>query len=225
MSVNVTTTAAEEPRGGRGAGGLSVLVSFAPWIAVWVLVSNDSYVTGMLVATACSLGLILWAFVIEGKKPKLLDWGTLGSLGGLTILSVVAGGPWLGAWLSALLNAALLLIMFGSIVVGRPFTIDYAKEETPPELWDTPGFRHVNAVISWVWVGAVAAMLLGSVVHALYASGTLTTPDPKASEHVETWANWVPTVVALVVAMQFTKAYPDRYRARLEAAARLRPES
>jgi hypothetical protein len=220
--VKGTTTEDGDRQGLRG--GLSVLVSFAPWISVWVLVSNDSYVPGMLVATACSLGLIVWT-VVEGKRPKLLDWGTFGSLGGLTLLSVVAGGPWLGSWLSALLNAALLLIMFGSVILGRPFTIDYAKEETPPEIWDTPGFKHVNAVISWVWVGAVAAMLIGSVVHALYASGTFMTPDPKMSENVETWANWVPTVLALVVAMKFTKAYPDRYRARMEAAARALPES
>jgi hypothetical protein len=51
------------------------------------------------------------------------------------------------------------------------------------------------------------------------------TPNPTMSEHVETWANWVPTVLALVVAMKFTKAYPDRYRARMEAAARALPES
>jgi len=203
---------------GERGDPLSVLVSFAPWISVWVLVSNDSYVPGMVVATACSASLIVWT-LFEGKKPKLLDWGTLGSLAGLTFVSVAAGGPWLASWLSAMLNAALFLVIFGSIVVGRPFTIDYAKEETPPELWDTEGFRHVNAVISWVWAGATAAMLAGSVVYALYASGMLTTPDPRTSEQIETWANWAPTVAALVIAMKFTKAYPDRYRARMAANA------
>jgi hypothetical protein len=211
--------ATSEEAKGRSGGGLSMLVSLSPWIAVWVLVSNDSWVPGMLVATACSLGLFLWT-IAEGKKPKLLDWGTFGGLAGLTVVSLVAGGPWLGAWLSALLNAVLFAIISGSLVVGRPFTIDYAKEETPPEIWDTPGFMHVNFVITWVWAGALAAMLAGSVVFGLYASGTLTTPDPKTAESIETWANWAPTVVALVVAMKFTKAYPDRYRARMEAAAR-----
>jgi hypothetical protein len=171
----------------------------------------------MVVATACSLGLILWTFA-DGKRPKLLDWGTFGSLAGLTVVSVAAGGPWLGSWLSALLNAALFSIISGSIVVGRPFTIDYAKEETPPELWDTPGFAHVNAVITRVWAGATAAMLAGSIVYALYASGALTTGDPRTSEQIETWATWAPTVVALTVAMKLTKAYPDRYRARMAAS-------
>ena len=63
-------------------------------------------------------------------------------------------------------------------------------------------------------------MLAGSVVYALYDSGTLTTPDPHTSTTIETWANWAPTVVALVIAMKFTKTYPDRYRARMEAAQR-----
>lgn len=193
-----------------------MMVSFLPWIAVWLLTSNNSYREGLAVATLCSVGLIVWTYV-EGRRPKLLDWATLVALSAITVVAFVVDLSWLGTWLSVLLNGALLAIMAGSLVVGHPFTLGYAKEQAPPEVWDTPGFRHVNRMITLVWVAAMVAMTAGAAVTALVQEGVIATTAQGAKD-VETWATWGTTVVGLVVAMKFTAWYPDAYAAKRQAA-------
>lgn len=197
----------------RGPGS-NIFVSFGPWIAVWVLTSNRSYIPGMLVATGLSIGLIVWERW-SGNRPKFLDWGTLVALAVLTVVSVVVDDAWLGYWLSPLLNLAFVAVMLASVLLGRPFTEEYARETAPPEVWDTPNFTHINRVITWVWIAAGAAMAVGAAVNALLQSGEVVV----ASAHtVEAWANWGVTVIALVGAFKFTAWYPDAYLAKIGAA-------
>jgi hypothetical protein len=65
-------------------------------------------------------------------------------------------------------HTALTLIVFGSILVGHPFTEAYARERTPEALWSTAGFHAVNRRISAVWglaflVGTFSLILAGAV--------------------------------------------------------------
>jgi hypothetical protein len=203
--------AASKPKG----PGSNVFVSFGPWIAVWVLTGNHSFIPGLLIATCVSVGLILWTYA-SGDRPKILDWGTLVALALLSAVAVVSDEAWLGYWLSPLLNAALLLIMVVTLVIGHPFAMDYAKAEVPPEEWDSPAFKHVNTVITLAWIGAVAAMLIGSTVSALVRSGDLVTTS---AHSVEGFGNWGVTVIALVAVFKFTAWYPDVYTARVEGSA------
>ncbi|MCB1006471.1 MAG: hypothetical protein R2699_16500 [Acidimicrobiales bacterium] len=196
----------------RHGGGTSMIVSFGPWIAVWVLTSNSSYIPGLLVATALAAGLLVFDRY-EGRSTKLLNVGTLVVMAGVTIVGVVTDASWMDTWLSPILNGFLLLIMVASVAVGRPFTMEYAKESAPPEVWDTPAFRHINTMITWVWIAAVAAMFVGAIVVALLQSGDIVT-DPQTQKSIESWANWGVTIVALVVAMKFTGWYPDAYKER-----------
>jgi hypothetical protein len=54
----------------------------------------------------------------------------------------------------------LTLLVFGSIVVGHPFTEAYARETTPRAFWHTPEFHATNRRISAVWG---LAFLVGTV--------------------------------------------------------------
>ncbi len=65
-------------------------------------------------------------------------------------------------------HLVLTLLIFGSILVGRPFTESYARRTMPPEMWHTRGFREVNRRISVAWgfgfvVGDISLALAGSV--------------------------------------------------------------
>jgi len=200
----------------RGTGS-GLFVSFLPWIAVWVLTSNHSFQPGLVVATLCSFGLVGWT-LIEHRRPQLLDGATLVVLVLLTALAFAVDPSWLASWLPVLLNGALLLIMVGSLLVGHPFTLGYAEQQAPPEVWDTPGFRHVNRMITLVWVLAVLAMTAGALVTALVQEGAIQTTASQ-TRSVETWATWGTTVVGLVVALKFTAWYPDAYRDRHQPPA------
>src|ERR1019366_3638412 len=64
-------------------------------------------------------------------------------------------------------HTALTLIVFGSILIGHPFTESYAREKTPAALWDTPEFHAINRRISAVWglaflAGTISRIAAGS---------------------------------------------------------------
>jgi hypothetical protein len=95
------------------------------------------------------------------------------------------------------LDAGLLLIVLASIIVCRPFTLQYARERVARELWDSPEFVRTNYVITAAWAGAFAVMVAADLV-MLYVP---TLPR---------WVGIAATVAALYGAFSFTDWYPKR---------------
>jgi hypothetical protein len=61
----------------------------------------------------------------------------------------------------------LTVLVFGSILLGHPFTESYARQTTPRQFWNTTEFRQANRVISAVWglaflVGTVSLLIAGA---------------------------------------------------------------
>lgn len=174
----------------------SAILSFAPWIAIWILGGNNHMRVAGAVALIASVALIAWEY-LSGLRPKSLDWGTLAIIAVLFVVAMVASQSWSNKWFVAVANGALFLLMLGTIVVGRPFAADYGKESAPPEVWNTPAFRKATWGISLVWTIAVGAMTVGSLVSAIHPQ-------------TEVWSTWVVTVAALIIAITFQHWYPDQ---------------
>jgi tryptophan-rich sensory protein len=102
-------------------------------------------------------------------------------------------------------DAGLLVIVLVSMAVGRPFTLQYAREQVAPEFWHRPDFIRTNYVITAVWALAFAVMVIAELA-LLYV------PDlpPRAGVIV--------IVLALVGAVKFTGWYPERVRGQTTAA-------
>ncbi|MEO6468762.1 MAG: hypothetical protein ABIP21_06655 [Acidimicrobiia bacterium] len=104
-----------------------------------------------------------------------------------------------------------MAVSLGSILLRNPFTLQYAREDTPEEYWHTPEFLRVNYLISWVWVVAF-------VIEA--ASGLI--GDAVLHDSNNIWTGWLVQTFPLIVAAQFTIWYPNRLEAirdgRLESA-------
>ncbi len=90
-------------------------------------------------------------------------------------------------------------IVLVSPALRRPFTLQYAREQVPSDLWGSPEFVRTNYVITAAWAVAFAVMVLADV--------TLTyLPALPRSISI------VATVLALVAAVKFTGWYPTRQR-------------
>ncbi|MFJ5535438.1 hypothetical protein [Streptomyces sp. NPDC093261] len=100
------------------------------------------------------------------------------------------------AWLAA--------TAWGTLAIRRPFTLGIAKRQTPREFWDMPEFVRVNNHITSAW-GAGFTFIGASLVVA----GAADAP---------TWVGIAAHVVGLVGPAVFTKVYPARAQARLQAA-------
>jgi hypothetical protein len=178
--------------------GPNMLVSFAPWLSIWILGGHNTYRIAAVVGLIASVVIVAWE-LFGSSKPKLLDWGTLVVFIVLCILAYTTSNGWLAKWLQPVANGALFAIMAGSIVAGHPFAESYGRDSAPPETWSTPVFRRIVLGISVIWAVALLAIFVGSLISAFYPSTT-------------TWSTWVVTVAALVLALRFQHRFPNWVR-------------
>jgi hypothetical protein len=105
---------------------------------------------------------------------------------------------WLELWAGELTNIALALFVVTTIVIRRPFTLPYAKEQAPQEYWATPLFVRINYVISAAWAGAFTfAAVVGLIGDAVLHDAN------------NFWTGWVLQLAAIFFAISFTEFYPD----------------
>jgi len=181
-----------------------IFLSFVPWIAF----SIAAHTTSLPVAALIGLGLALIANVpnLIRRRPKLLDLAGVGFFVILAVVSFVFPElDWLGQWSGALGNGAIALIILFSMAIGVPFTIQYAREQAPAEVWQTPQFYATCLAISWF--AAMLVVTLGSLLGHWWTAMPL-------------WLHWVIPIGAFTAAVRFTRWYPQHRK----DAARLRQE-
>ena len=183
------------------------LVGLSPWIVYSLVEGNGRLELSAAVALVVAV-LIVSLNWIRGSSPKLLEFSDVAYFSALVIVVAFASPSthrWLELWGGEVANVAVFAIAFGSIVVRSPFTLPYAREDTPEEYWHTPEFLHVNYLITWVWVGALA-------IEA--ASGWFGDAILHNSNNI--WTGWIIQTLPLIVAAQFTIWYPNRLEALRE---------
>ena len=171
-----------------------VLVGFGPWILFWILNSNNTFEEAAVAGLVASVVVLIWT-IAQGSSVKLLEIGSLAWFAVLTVMAFTADEVFFADWSYVLSNAALALIVLASILAGRPFTRQYAKETVPKQYWDSPIFLKSTLVISWVWFAAMVVMAASSAVARSYPES-------------EMWFNWIIPIGALIAALKFTGAYP-----------------
>jgi hypothetical protein len=180
------------------------LVGLAPWI-IYSLAEGPNRLelsSALALGTAVLVMCVNW---IRGGTPKMLEWSDVVYFTGLTVVIAFASTgtrTWLELWGGEVANVALFVIVLGSILVRQPFTLQYAKEDAPPEMWTEPHFIRANYVISWVWA-------LAFFIEA--ASGWY--GDAVLRDSNNLWTGWIIQTLPMIIAAQFTIWYPNRLRA------------
>jgi hypothetical protein len=127
-----------------------------------------------------------WGLLGSGYRPRCRHRGTrpsitrhsvhlfdvigtvyFGSL--LVLLAAIHPGDistW-GRYAQAVAHGSLTAIVFGFILIGKPFTEPYAREQAPERVWRTTRFHELNRRLSAVWglaflVGTISLIIAGS---------------------------------------------------------------
>ena len=177
---------------------MGMLMTFVPWLAFWVLASRGQLFLAIAVALAASIAAIVME-KMAGRNAKILQIGTLVVFVVFGLAALVADRAWLGHWIRLLSNVALTLIVLVSILIGKPFTIQYARESVPKEHWDSPEFLRANYVITWVWFAAFVVNAAASGLNYLIPS-------------INVVVNYVIAIVPFIAASMFTSWYTKRGR-------------
>jgi len=134
---------------------MGILLAFAPFIAFAVVDRLVGPTQGLFAGVIVSVTLLARDWVTPGRTPKILEIGTALLFAGLAVYAVVGQPTWSVIGVRLCVDTGLLLIVLVSMAVGRPFTLQYAREQVAPEFWSSPEFARTNYVITAMWRSVV----------------------------------------------------------------------
>jgi hypothetical protein len=178
---------------------VGILLAFAPFIVFAVVERLAGPLAALATGALVSLILLIRDWITPGRSLKILEVGTALLFCALLLSGVREAVAWSVIGVRLCVDIGLLVIVLASMAVGRPFTLQYAREQVAPEFWSSREFVRTNWVITAIWALAFAVMVVAELA-LLYV--------PSLSPRV----GIVAIVLALVGAVKFTGWYPDHVR-------------
>ncbi|MCX7115292.1 MAG: carotenoid oxygenase family protein [Gammaproteobacteria bacterium] len=173
---------------------IKIFLGFLPWILYFLLIgkTREQNLAAILVAL---LVTVLVDFDTL-KKRFVLTWGTILFFIGLFLSTIFVSSNWPEKHASIMANGALMMIAWTSLLINKPFTLQYAKLEVPERYWQMPGFLFVNQIITLVWCISFTVMTALSYYKVFF--------NPMLYNIL----SYTPTFLAI----WFTAWYPDWYK-------------
>lgn len=188
---------------------MAIFLILAPYGAYSFLMLVTSAAISVFVASAICLATVA-IDVARGRSVKTLAAGSaivFAAIGlYLALLDPQLGT--LGVKLSV--DIGIFVVSLGSMLVRRPFTLQYALESVPAETAAMPGFLTANYVITGAWTVAALLMAAGNLV-LLYVPG------------LPLWSSLAVAFAARNSAIYFTKWYPEYRQIKYGTPARALP--
>ena len=176
---------------------MAIIITLAPWMVFWALAPYSKIFTAA--GTALCLSFLINLRNILSGNTKVLPVGAFIFFLALTIASVTVRAPWFFTWAHTIANAAVTLTAIVSILIGKPFVLQYARDRVSKERWNSPKLFHESYVLSWMWVAFFGLMILTSSTFALL---------PSLPQWISTAIHWA----LFVIAMSFSYWYRAKCR-------------
>lgn len=183
---------------------MTLFLIIAPFGAFGLLMLLTSASVSLFVGAAIALGQIA-VDAVRGRTVKLFTASTVIILGSLGAYLEVMQNPWSDLTVRLAVDGGVIAVALLSLAIRQPFTLQYAREMVEPELLSQPGFVKANYVLTWVWTGAFALMLLANAF-LIY------------SPNLPLWIGFAVALAARHGAIYFTRWYPKQRRAAATSA-------
>lgn len=139
-----------------------LLLGFIPWLFLLFLARGG--LANLKLAILISLAASLLFGFKNLRKGFLLSWGSLIFFAFAVVAVNLLNLIWVARHMDILANATLAGLMWGSILRGTPFALQFARQQRPPEQWNDPqllaGSRWISLVWAWLLTLSVALSLL-----------------------------------------------------------------
>ena len=183
---------------------MTIFLILAPYGAFASLLLLTSAKVSVFAAAAICLGVIGLDFM-RGRSLKWLGAGSailFASVGlYLTLIDPALGN----SAVKLAVDTGIFAISLASMLMRRPFTLQYALEAVPAETAGMPGFLRANYIITAAWTAAALVMMLTNLA-MLYVPG------------LPLWTGLAIAFAARNSAVYFTKWYPPYRRAKYATA-------
>ena len=174
-----------------------ILVPYAAFALLMLVTSAD---VALFTGAAICLAVIAYDMA-RGRALKILGAGSV------VVFTAVGGyvtliGPHLSvSAVKFAVDTGIFLVTLGSIVAGKPFTLQYAREVVDAETAKVPGFMHANYIITWAWTLSMLLMMAGNMA-LIYVPA------------LPLWSGLLIAFAARNSAVCFTKWYPEYRKAK-----------
>ncbi|MGY4311535.1 hypothetical protein [Bradyrhizobium sp. JR3.5] len=182
---------------------MTIFLILAPYGAYATLMLVTSATVSLLAAALICLAVIAFD-IARGRSIKILGVGSVIVFTAVgSYLTFVDATPSTIA-VKIAVDAGILLVSFASILIGHPFTRQYALEQVDAETAKQPGFITANYLITGAWTAATLLMMIGNIA-VLYVPA------------LPLWTGLLIAFAARNAAVCFTRWYPQ-YRAAKDGA-------
>jgi len=173
---------------------MTIFLILAPYGAFALLMLVTSAAISLFAAASVCLAVIALD-AVRGRSLKILGAGSAVVFVGVGAYLIGINPSLSQSAVKFLVDTGMFVVAAASMLVRRPFTLQYAVEAVPAETAGMPGFLRANYVITSVWTAAMLLMMLGNVA-MLYIPG------------LPIWTGLAIAFAARNSAVYFTKWYP-----------------
>jgi hypothetical protein len=169
---------------------LNSLSTFLPWISYGILSS-------IYPPLALPAGMIGFLFSYPNLRKKIiLEWGSLLFFIALALNYYIFQNQWLFQHFSLLMSFFFAATAGISLLIGRPFTMQYAKLQVDPKFWNNPLFLRINLIMT----GALGGLFLGTALVNVYRY-----------YHPAVLNSWLIWSISSIAQIMFIKRFPGWY--------------
>jgi hypothetical protein len=179
---------------------MTIFLILAPFgsFALLMLVTSAQI---SLFATAAICLAVIGIDVARGRSVKMLGAGSVVVFSGIGAYVTLIDPNLSHSAVKLAADVGVLAISLVSIVIRKPFVLQYALEEVDAATAKLPGFLKATYIITWVWTGAFVLMIIGNAL-MIYVPG------------LPFWSSLVIAVAARNSAAYFTTWYPQYRKAK-----------
>jgi hypothetical protein len=174
-----------------------ILAPFAAFAALMLVAAAPLSLFAGAAVAAATIGYDLY----RGRSIKMLAAGAAMMFAALGAWIALIDGSWSTTEVRLAVDLGALAIALISILIRRPFTLQYARETVDVRIHQMPGFLRANYILTLAWAGAFLLMSIANLL-AIYIPG------------LPLWVALAIGFAARQSALTFTKWYPQYQRAK-----------
>ena len=179
---------------------MTIFLILAPFGSFALLMLVTSAEISLFVAAAICLAVIGIDFY-RGRSTKILGAGSVVLFSGLGAHVALIDPALSSSAVKLSIDIGILAISLISMIIRKPFILQYALEEVDVETAKQPGFLKAVYLITWAWNAAFVLMIIGNIL-TIYVPG------------LPLWSSLVIAFAARNSAAFFTTWYPQYRKAK-----------
>jgi hypothetical protein len=179
---------------------MTIFLILAPFGSFALLMLLTSAKIALFMSAAICLAVIGFD-VARGRSIKMLVAGCLAVFAGLGTYVALIDPALSTSAVKLTTDIGVLAISLVSLILRKPFVLQYALEAVDAETAKLPGFMKATYIITWAWTGAFVLMIIGNVL-PIYVPG------------LPLWSGLIIAFAARNSAAYFTTWYPQYRKAK-----------